>query len=105
METLNGVTCIKGEIHSLLTLMRLHTRWANNNRYSRDLVDQEENHLVQSFRRLNDYLEDTYDLREVDCVNYLEPFHNVIISDQASGPLTSAALSSLSKFVLGSVRC
>jgi brefeldin A-resistance guanine nucleotide exchange factor 1 len=31
---------------------------------------------------------------------YLLPFHKVIVSEKASGPLTSAALNSLSKFAL-----
>eukprot|EP01036_Dinobryon_divergens_P004905 gene4905-6500_t len=97
MEPLNGVPCIKGEIHSLLTLMRLHTRWASNGKNSRDI--QEENDLVQSFRRLNEHIEGTYDLREIDCLQYIEPFYQIIVSEQASGPLTSAALLSLSNFV------
>lgn len=96
----NGVTCIKGEIHSLMTLMRLNTRWAAPSRFSRELLIQDESPLIQSFRRLNEYLEDTYDLRDVDCVVYLDPFLQVVISEHASGPLTSAALSSLNKFAL-----
>ena len=31
---------------------------------------------------------------------YLDPFHQVVVSEHASGPLTSAALSSLNKFAL-----
>lgn len=98
-----GVNCIKGEIHSIMTLMRLNTRWAypnmrNNPRDS--LFFQEESHFVQSFRKLNEYLEGIYDLNDVDCVIYLTPFHQVIVSDQANGPLTSAALGSMSKFLL-----
>ena len=60
----------------------------------------EEGVLIQSFRVLNEYLEGIYDLREVDCVSYILPFHKIIVSDKASGPLTSAALSALSKFLL-----
>ena len=89
---INGVMCIKGEIHSIMTLMRLNTRWSGR--------DVDEGPLVQSFRRLNEYLEGIFDLREVDCVMYISPFQQVIVSEQASGPLTCAALSSLSKFVL-----
>ena len=115
---LNGVSCIKGEIHSLVTLMRLHTRWSQNKRgsssSSTSLVSssssssssssassgyREENAIVRSFRKLNEYLEGIFDLREVDCVVYLTPFHEVIVSENASGLLTSASLSSISKFV------
>jgi hypothetical protein len=55
---------------------------------------------MKSFRKLNEYLEGIFDLAEVDCVSYITPFYDVIVSDKANGPLTSAALSSLSKFVL-----
>ena len=96
----NGVTCIKGEIHSLMTLMRLNTRWAAPARFSGELLIKDESPLIQAFRRLNEYLEDTYDIRDVDCVVYLDPFLQVVVSEHASGPLTSAALSSLNKFAL-----
>jgi hypothetical protein len=56
--------------------------------------------MVLAFRRLNEYLEGIFDLRELDCVMYIAPFHDVVVSNQFSGPLTCAALSSLSKFVM-----
>lgn len=98
-----GVSTIKGEIHSIMTLLRLNTRWSQpggRNGSQSSFFAQEENPFIRSFRRLNEYLEGLYDLRDVDCVMYISPFHQVIVSDQASGPLTSAALSSLSKFAL-----
>lgn len=112
METikLNGVTSIKGEINSMLTLMRIHTKWTNSyyssdvilakskSQSSNDNISYEEISLVASFRLLNEYLEGLYNLEEVDCVAYISPFHDVITSDQASGPLTCAALGSLVKF-------
>ena len=100
MDKINGVTCIKGEVHNIMTLLRLNTRWAAPARFSGELLIQNESPLIRSFRRLNERLEGIYDLRSVDCVSYLLPFHQVIISEHASGPLTSTALSSLSKFVL-----
>ena len=96
----HGVSCIKGEIHSIMTLMRLHSRWSQLNRFSRESAYQEEDSMVLSFRKLNVYLEGLFDLKDVDCVMYIVPFYNVIVSDKASGPLTSAALSSLCKFTL-----
>ena len=101
-SVLNGVPIIKGEIHSIITLIRLHNRWGSGS----STVSQDEDcqtgtgAFIQAFRRLNEYLEGLFDLQEVDCVTYLKPFHSVIISKNASGPLTSAALSSLSKFAL-----
>jgi hypothetical protein len=66
----------------------------------RDVLLKDENSLVQSFRRLNEYLEGTFNLFQVDCVMFLHPFHQVITSEHANGALTSAALSALSKFAL-----
>ena len=78
METLHGVTCIKGEIHNIMTMLRLNTRWASATRFSSELLIQKESPMVQSFRRLNEYLEGTFDLKDVDCVVYLLPFQQII---------------------------
>jgi hypothetical protein len=100
METINGVNCIKGEIHSIITLMRLNTRWSQQSRLSQGThSNNDQNPMIKSFRTLNEYLEGIFDLREVDCVVYLSAFHQVIVSEKASSVLTSASLSSVSKFV------
>jgi hypothetical protein len=78
MDSINAVSCIKGEIHGMLTLMRLNTKWAKHQIYSRDANKQEENELVQSFRVLIDYLGGMFDIRDVDCVMYILPFHQVV---------------------------
>jgi hypothetical protein len=98
-SSINAVTCIKGEIHSIMTLMRLNTRWASA-RNGRETYYNEEDSLAQPFRRLNEYLGGRFSLDEVDCVMYIMPFHNVVVSNTASGPLTTAALTSLTKFAL-----
>jgi golgi-specific brefeldin A-resistance guanine nucleotide exchange factor 1 len=84
----------------MMTLMRLNTKWAKQIYYPSANLSQNENSLVQAFRTLIEYLGGMFDIGDVDCVMYIQPFHQVIISDQASGPLTSAALSALSKFAL-----
>lgn len=102
MEAINAVSCIKGEIHSIVTLMRLNSRWSQQSSRLSDgatVGSGDENPIIKSFRKLNEYLEGMFDLREVDCVMYLSPFHQVIISEKASGVLTSATLNSVSKFV------
>ena len=99
MDHIDGVSCIKGEIHSVMTSMRLSTRWSNvKTQKNSDLM--EESQFVNSFRKLNEYLEGLFILEDVDCVLYISPFYDVVISDQASGPLTSVALSSLCKFAM-----
>ena len=126
---INGVPIIKGEIHSIMTLIRLNTRWSSsyygsyNNSYihynnlssntiatnitaekNRTNVEQEEDagipEVAQLFRKLNEYLNGIFDIREVDCVMYILPFYQIIVSSKTNGPLTSAALSSLAKFAL-----
>lgn len=118
METihLNGVNSIKGEINAILTLLRVNTRWSSaggkirnttnaNHRVDKkpsqniDYDSLDENPLVGPFRKLNRYLEGIYEITLVDTVSYIAPFHNIIVSEQASGPLTCAALGSLVKFV------
>ena len=65
--TINGVSCIKGEVSSIMTLMR----W-NEGAESSD-------GLIHSFRRLNEALEGVYDLREVECDVYrpISPCYSV----------------------------
>jgi hypothetical protein len=103
MELSNGVACIKGEIHATITLIRLNTRWSS--RYLRKSgrdggLFEEEDVFIQKFRNLNEYLEGLFELEDVDCVKYITPFHDLVVSDQVSGTLTRAALSSLNKFCL-----
>ena len=52
MDSINAVSCIKGEIHSMMTLMRLNTKWAKQIYSSREVSQPDENSLVQSFRVL-----------------------------------------------------
>lgn len=88
MELINGVTCIKGEIHSILTLLRLLS-------LSSSSFDEQ---LRQSFRSLSESLEGKYCLIELDCMLYFKPFTDVITSPHANGTLTLASLSALCKF-------
>jgi len=97
------VACIKGEVNAITTVMRLNTRWSTKGRsaFSSKTNQKREDHaLMAAFRRLNEYLEGHYDIDTVDCVMYVHPFQQVIVSELADGPLTIAALSALSKFAL-----
>lgn len=85
----------------MLTLMRLNTKWsAPKTQRTPSVSDSYEASFVSSFRHLNEYLEGRFDLNNVDCIEYLSPFYQIITSESASGPLTCAALSSLVKFLL-----
>lgn len=119
---LNGISILRGEIQAILTLMRANTRWSVPTKLMRTTstssvatvatekvpstiitgyhggTDIDEFPLAQSFRILSEYLEGIYDLQDVDMDAYVSPFHDIVVSDQANGPLTCAALASLVKF-------
>lgn len=105
---MSAVNCIKGEISAVTVLLKLYLSWSQSSSsssvthhdysYSSGMY-QDDDGFLASFRRLNDYLERRHSLLDVDCVAYLRPFYGIVISQRASGPLTNAALTSLSKFV------
>ena len=105
---MSAVNCIKGEIRAVTVLLKMYLSWSQSSSsssvthhdysYSSGMY-QDDDGFLASFRRLNDYLERRHSLLDVDCVAYLRPFYGIVISQRASGPLTNAALSSLSKFV------
>ena len=105
---MSAVNCIKGEIRAVTVLLKMYLSWSQSSSsssvthhdysYSSGMY-QDDDGFLASFRRLNDYLERRHSLLDVDCVAYLRPFYGIVISQRASGPLTNAALTSLSKFV------
>ncbi|CAM9814953.1 unnamed protein product, partial [Ectocarpus sp. 12 AP-2014] len=38
----NAVLCVKGEIHNVLTVLRLNSRWASRERFTREIPLQAE---------------------------------------------------------------
>ncbi|CAM9552437.1 unnamed protein product, partial [Phaeothamnion confervicola] len=96
----NAVNCVKGEIHNVLTVLRLNARWASRSRFSQEIPLREESPLTRALKALHAYLEGVQDLRDVDTVRYLQPFLAVVGSPHTTGPMTGAALSSLHKFLL-----
>ncbi|CAM9924459.1 unnamed protein product, partial [Ascophyllum nodosum] len=96
----NAVLCVKGEIHNVLTVLRLNSRWASRERFSREVPLQAESPLSRAFKGLHSHLEEVDDLANVDTVRYLLPFLAVVESPATTGPMTGVALSSLHKFLL-----
>lgn len=64
----NAVLCVKGEIHNVLTVLRLNSRWASRERFSREVPLQAESPLSRAFKSLHSYLEEVDDLANVDTV-------------------------------------
>eukprot|EP01138_Halocafeteria_seosinensis_P010884 gb/GECG01011117.1/.p1 GENE.gb/GECG01011117.1/~~gb/GECG01011117.1/.p1 ORF type:complete len:2015 (+),score=275.06 gb/GECG01011117.1/:1-6045(+) len=100
MSPPNAVNCIKGEIHNVLSVMRLNQRWASEARFRKEIPLQSETPLLRSFKTLHNYLQRLVDINDVDTVFYLQPFLDVIASKDTSGPLTEMALSAVNKFLL-----
>ncbi|CAN0435607.1 unnamed protein product, partial [Ectocarpus sp. 8 AP-2014] len=96
----NAVLCVKGEIHNVLTVLRLNSRWASRERFTREIPLQAESPLARAFKGLHSHLEEVDDLANVDTVRYLLPFLAVVESPATTGPMTGVALSSLHKFLL-----
>ena len=55
---------------------------------------------MREFKGVQDGLQGIQDLGSVDCLWYLKPFLETIVSEQASGPITGTALASVNKFLL-----
>uniref|UniRef100_A0A1B6C7R4 SEC7 domain-containing protein n=2 Tax=Clastoptera arizonana TaxID=38151 RepID=A0A1B6C7R4_9HEMI len=90
----NGIYVVQGEMSILLTAMRKGTRWSSHSHQ-----DDENDLLIKSFSSLKDILNQIGDLRELEPIHFLGPFLEVIRSEDITGPVTSLALSSISKFI------
>ena len=64
----NAVLCVKGEIHNVLTVLRLNSRWASRERFTREIPLQAESPLARAFKGLHSHLEEVDDLANVDTV-------------------------------------
>lgn len=66
----NAVLCVKGEIHNVLTVLRLNSRWATRERFTREVPLQAESPLARAFKGLHSHLEEVDDLANVDTVRW-----------------------------------
>lgn len=94
------MNCVKGEIHNVLSMMRVNARWASMDRFTQEIPASTQSPMMRAFKQLHYELQSVTDLSDVDTVTYLLPFVMVIESDKTSGYITGAAISSLNKFLL-----
>lgn len=94
------MNCVKGEIHNVLSMMRVNARWASADRFHREISAATQSPMMRAFKQLHDELQSVVDLADVDTVTYLLPFIMVIESEKTSGFITGAAITSLNKFLL-----
>ena len=84
VDPANSINCVKGEIHNMLTVMRLNARWASGARFRREIPLQAESPLTRGLKALHDHLQGYCDIRDVDTVRYLTPFVAVVRSARAT---------------------
>jgi len=95
----SSVRIVKGEIHNVLSLMRLNRRYNSSSRFHREIPATAESPLVRGLKHLHETLASFSDIQDMDTLAWLRPFLDVIESPETSGPITGGALSSLSKFL------
>ncbi|KAE8898782.1 hypothetical protein PF005_g23188 [Phytophthora fragariae] len=94
------MNCVKGEIHNVLSMMRVNARWASVDRFTQEIPASTQSPMMRAFKQLHYELQSVTDLADVDTVAYLLPFVMVIESERTSGFITGAALSAINKFLL-----
>lgn len=94
------MNCVKGEIHNVLSMMRVNARWASQDRFTQEIPAATQSPLLRAFKQLHYELQGATELTDVDTVTYLLPFVMAVESERTSGYITGAALSSLNKFLL-----
>ncbi|KAK1930394.1 ARF guanine-nucleotide exchange factor GNOM [Phytophthora citrophthora] len=100
------MNCVKGEIHNVLSMMRVNARWASMDRFTQEIPASTQSPMMRSFKQLHYELQSVTDLADVDTVTYLLPFIMVIESERTSGFITGAAISAINKFLLyGLITC
>ncbi|KAJ8546039.1 hypothetical protein K7X08_018622 [Anisodus acutangulus] len=88
---------VNSEIGAVLAVMRRNVRWGF--RYAAE-DDQLEYSLIQSFKELRKTMFSwRHEWNSVDPLLYLQPFLDVIQSDETGAPITGVALSSVYKFL------
>ncbi|KAL7994551.1 putative Sec7 domain, mon2, dimerization and cyclophilin-binding domain, Sec7 domain superfamily [Plasmopara halstedii] len=94
------MNCVKGEIHNVLSMMRVNARWASVDRFTKEIPASTQSPMMRAFKQLHYELQSVIDLSDVDTVSYLLPFVMVIESERTSGFITGAAISAINKFLL-----
>lgn len=93
---MQGVNCVKGEIHNVLTVLRLY----QNRELRKNPFATCEDPLIWNLKELRSALANVSDLRLFDTRAYLRPFLAIIISDYTDVQTTAIALQSVHKFLM-----
>eukprot|EP00471_Norrisiella_sphaerica_P000751 CAMPEP_0184485320 /NCGR_PEP_ID=MMETSP0113_2-20130426/6941_1 /TAXON_ID=91329 /ORGANISM="Norrisiella sphaerica, Strain BC52" /LENGTH=1700 /DNA_ID=CAMNT_0026866717 /DNA_START=115 /DNA_END=5217 /DNA_ORIENTATION=+ len=98
---MQGVNCVKGEIHSVLTALRIHNPTKRYGSYgAEDASGSYENPLVRKLKDLYEQLSNIDDLTLIDSVQVFDPFLSVVVAANTNAIVTDAALQAIHKFML-----
>jgi len=101
---MQGINCIKGEIHNVLTVLRLNSQsgagGGGGGGHVSPRVELEEQHLIRGLKDLYESICLQSDLAHVDTLAYLTPFLTVITSKYTDIFTTAIALHSIHKFLV-----
>ena len=67
VDPANSINCVKGEIHNMLTVMRLNARWASGARFRREIPLQAESRLRKQFSLTGSSLFSSSSFSSHDC--------------------------------------
>ena len=65
--TYNAVPCVKGEIHNVLSVMRVNSRWASSDRFQYEIPLSSQSKFFIHFKTLHTALENHMDLSHMVC--------------------------------------
>lgn len=89
----NGKYVVRGEMNLMITALRRGAvRWSSNH-------DEEKDAVLKQFVELKKSLDNIDDLREIHPNVFLNPFLELIRTDQTTGAVTSLALVAVNKFL------
>lgn len=111
----NGIFVLRGELTNLMTMMkRSGNRWSSHSYQVQFLLNESEklvkntkfylqtenpDKLTKSCIKLKEVLFQIEDLKLIKPNVFLDPFLDVIRSEETTGPITSLALSAINKFL------
>ncbi|ETO32676.1 hypothetical protein RFI_04440, partial [Reticulomyxa filosa] len=106
---MNGLNCVKGEIHNVLAVLRISGRSRSGlfnfsiNGGTDDNLETLRNKLVVSFKELHACLGLQSSLKDIDTCVWLQPFIDLILSDIKGVDVMNMTLSAIHKFLLYSL--
>ncbi|KAF2077686.1 hypothetical protein CYY_001002 [Polysphondylium violaceum] len=98
MTSISPTNILLGEVYGLISHLKSNSRWSSSS-YGYQSTILPENPILKSLKNLTNTLHNATDFNHLDTCVFLDPFLAVIKSNETSGPITGAALTSVGKFL------